>query len=86
MNANGDERIDHDEFIKFMLTMLMGSVKQKMMVAFRCYDCDNDECISEEEVELVLSHIPIYINGRYGDSDVPLSERKNTLTTVEYMN
>jgi len=25
MNANGDERIDHDEFVKFFLKMLMGS-------------------------------------------------------------
>ena len=25
INANGDERIDHDEFVKFFLTLLMGS-------------------------------------------------------------
>ena len=45
MNANGDLRIDHDEFVKFMLTMLMGSIKQKMNIAFRCYDIDFDEVI-----------------------------------------
>ena len=27
MNANGDERIDHDEFIRFMLRLLMGSLE-----------------------------------------------------------
>ena len=27
MNANGDERIDHDEFVKFFLKMLMGSLE-----------------------------------------------------------
>ena len=25
MNANGDERIDHDEFVLFLLRMLMGT-------------------------------------------------------------
>jgi len=25
INANGDERIDHDEFVAFMLKLLMGS-------------------------------------------------------------
>ena len=26
LNANGDERIDHDEFIKFFLKLLMGTL------------------------------------------------------------
>ena len=43
MNANGDERIDHDEFVKFFLTVLMGSLEQKMLIAFKCYDMDGDE-------------------------------------------
>ena len=33
MNANGDERIDHDEFVKFFLVMLMGTLEQKMHIA-----------------------------------------------------
>ena len=30
INANGDERIDRDEFIKFFLKAIMGSPKQKL--------------------------------------------------------
>lgn len=58
MNANGDERIDHDEFIKFMICLLMGSFEQKMLIAFKCYDVDGDERISQKETEIVLRNIP----------------------------
>lgn len=68
MNANGDERIDHDEFVKFFLKMLMGTLQQKMNIAFRCYDVDDDQTISEEEVKIVLSNIPLRVEGRYGNS------------------
>lgn len=68
MNANGDERIDHDEFVKFFLVMLMGTLEQKMYIAFRCYDLDDDESISSEEVKIILKNIPITVEGRYGDS------------------
>jgi Ca2+-binding EF-hand superfamily protein len=68
MNANGDERIDHDEFVKFFLKMLMGSFDQKMLIAFRCYDEDNDQCISKDEVRVILKNVPLTIDGRYGNS------------------
>ena len=68
MNANGDERIDHDEFVKFFLKLLMGSLKQKMLIAFRVYDVDGDECISTEEVKIVLRNIPLHFEERYGSS------------------
>lgn len=58
MNANGDERIDHDEFVLFMLKMLMGTFEQKMLIAFKCYDVDGDEQISQREVQAVLRNIP----------------------------
>ena len=58
MNANGDERIDHDEFVLSMLKMLMGTFEQKMLIAFKCYDIDGDEQISHREVEAVLRNIP----------------------------
>ena len=59
MNANGDERIDHDEFVGFFLSLLMGTVQQKMYTAYRCFDGDDDECISEEEVRLLLATVPL---------------------------
>lgn len=30
-----------------------------MYVAYRCFDGDDDECISQEEVELVLLSVPV---------------------------
>lgn len=40
VNSNGDERIDHDEFVDFFLKVLIGTVEQKMQIAFQCYDVD----------------------------------------------
>jgi Ca2+-binding EF-hand superfamily protein len=68
INANGDERIDHDEFVPFFLKLLMGSFEQKMMIAFRCYDIDNDENISEDEVKIVLKNIPTSYNQKLNES------------------
>ena len=59
VNANGDERIDHDEFVGFLLKALMGSRQQKMMIAFNCYDADFNENIDAEEVKYVLRHCPL---------------------------
>jgi Ca2+-binding EF-hand superfamily protein len=83
MNANGDERIDHDEFVKFFLKMLMGSYEQKMLIAFKCYDVDNDQTISKEEVEVVLKNIPMNIEGRYGNS---FAKDHSNLSRVDYLN
>ena len=82
MNANGDERIDHDEFVKFMLRMLMGSLEQKMLIAFRCYDVDDDQSISEDEVKVVLLNIPLWVEGRYGNS---FGDQNQNLSMNEYM-
>ena len=68
INANGDERIDHDEFVAFFMKALMGTFEQKMYIAFRIYDIDNDQIISEKEVKLVLKGIPIVVEERYGIS------------------
>lgn len=60
INANGDERIDHDEFIAFFLKATLGSKNQKMMIAYQCYDSGGDQQISKEELRLLLKHVPIY--------------------------
>ena len=82
MNANGDERIDHDEFVKFFLKLLMGSLEQKMLIAFRVYDVDGDECISDEEVKIVLRNIPLNFEERYGNS---FAKSNESLSRVEYL-
>ena len=79
MNANGDERIDHDEFVKFFLKLLMGSLEQKMLIAFRVYDVDGDENISDEEVKIVLRNIPLKYEERYGNSFSKDQSRSNYL-------
>ena len=54
INANGDERIDHDEFVKFFLTVINGSLMSRLQICFKCYDFENDDCISVDNVELML--------------------------------
>ena len=71
INANGDERIDHDEFVDFFLNLTVGSFEQKMRIAFRCYDADGDESISEDEVELILRSLPLRLEERFGASFTP---------------
>ena len=39
-----------------------------MLIAFRCYDADNDEQIAQEEVQLVLRNIPMKYERKYGAS------------------
>ena len=56
INANGDERIDHDEFVSFFMQALMGSHEQKMMIAFNCYDADFNQDVDADEVKYVLRH------------------------------
>ena len=68
INANGDERIDRDEFVKFFLKAIMGTPKQKMQIAFRCYDTSGDEFLSKHHVKLLLKNVPLY-TGSYGISN-----------------
>ena len=68
INANGDERIDYDEFVPFFLNLLVGNLEQKMLIAFKCYDIDGDEEITEDEVKIILRNIPVKILERYGYS------------------
>lgn len=73
INANGDERIDHDEFVRFFLKLLMGTHQQKMLIAFKCYNNDGDQVISNEEIKIILNNVPL--------SDV----KKQPDTNIEYM-
>ena len=68
INANQDERIERKEFVSFFLTAFMGTLEQKMLIAFRCYDLDGDDMIVKEEAELVLKSIPLLHDERYGFS------------------
>ena len=39
-----------------------------MMIAFKCYDMDNDQIINKEEIIHTLRHIPLRVEARYGIS------------------
>lgn len=81
MNANGDERIDHDEFVVFLTNVFMGTLEQKILIAFKCYDSEGEEVITEDEIELVLKHIPLYFDNHLG-----ASFQNNELTRLEIAN
>jgi len=59
INTNGDERIDHDEFVRFFLILCAGSFEQRMLIAFKCFDLHDNEILSKEDVTLVLKSIPV---------------------------
>ena len=52
-----------------------------MLIAFRVYDVDGDESISDQEVRIVLRNIPILYEERLGNSFV-----KSKLSRVEQLN
>lgn len=68
INENGDERIDHDEFVGFMLRAAMGTTIQKLRIAFNMYDLDRNQCISDDEINYIWLHIPERYERRYGIS------------------
>jgi len=45
INCVGKERVEENEFVRFFLRMFMGSLEQKMLIAFKCYDSNKDEAI-----------------------------------------
>jgi len=60
-NENDDERIDHDEWLPFMLNIIFGSFEQRIFIAFRVYDIDKTGVIKQDYMRLFLRHIPIWI-------------------------
>ena len=60
----------------------MGSFDQKMLIAFKCYDVDDDQCIDAKEVSTVLKNIPIHVEGRYGSSFSMSGDNQGITRTV----
>jgi len=63
MNENGDERIDHDEWLPFMLNIIYGSFEQRIFLVFRIYDIDRTGVLQPEFMRQFLRHIPIWVQG-----------------------
>lgn len=36
------------------MKLLMGSVDERLRIAYKCYDIDGDQIINEQEVKIVL--------------------------------
>ena len=51
-----------------MITLLMGNRHQKMMIAFRCFDPEDNEFIMAEDVKYLLKHVPLTVEERHGIS------------------
>lgn len=68
INANNDERIDHNEFIEFFGNCFVGNLQSKLQIAFKCYDLDDNQCLTTEDVKFILRHVPVYHEDRYGIS------------------
>ena len=68
INENGDERIDHDEFVRFFLKLLMGSLEEKMRIAFKCYDLNDVDSLNENDVSIILKNVPLTDVERYGET------------------
>jgi hypothetical protein len=45
MNENGDSRIDHDEWLPFMLNLIIGKFDQRAYLVFKIYDIENNGLI-----------------------------------------
>ena len=46
----------------------MGNQRQKMMIAFNCFDRDRNQCIEAEEVQFFLKHVPLVIEESFHES------------------
>ena len=72
MDENSDEYIDQKEFMRAMFKIYYSQLESKfklifeMYLYFYCYqfgryDFDQDGFISQEDIHLVLSHVPIEV-------------------------
>jgi len=48
---------------------MMGTLEQKMYIAFRCYDEDNDEIVNSDEIKIILRNIPLFHKTKCGHGD-----------------
>mmetsp|Transcript_17644 Transcript_17644/g.27301 ORF Transcript_17644/g.27301 Transcript_17644/m.27301 type:complete len:156 (-) Transcript_17644:603-1070(-) len=58
INVSQNQRVSRAEFVSFFLRVFMGSLDQKLAIAYNCFDQDGDNVLEQEEVEIVLKNIP----------------------------
>jgi Ca2+-binding EF-hand superfamily protein len=55
---------------------MMGSIEQRMLIAFQCYDENDDQVISQEETVIVLKNVPMTYKPRIKDLEFMKPERQ----------
>ena len=45
INANGDQLIDHDEWLEYMLNLICGSFEKRLFIVFQIFDLSKEEII-----------------------------------------
>ena len=69
LNPNGDDRVDHDEFLDFFLSLTSASLDKRLQLIFRLYDVDFTECLQQDQLQLFLQAVPLFTEGlRFGHS------------------
>jgi Ca2+-binding EF-hand superfamily protein len=58
-DANRDGYAGHDEFVAGACRILSADIDKCMRMVFDMYDFDNDGIISQEDIRLLLSWVPI---------------------------
>lgn len=83
INENGDEQVDHDEWLKFFLQLTCGSFEHRLLIVFKIFDITKTQVLRAEQIKMLLAHVPLYEHSqRYGKS-FPFACRESQTTVVE---
>ena len=64
--------------------MFMGSLEQKMFIAFKCYDIGHNDHVSKDDIKLILNNIPLTITKRHSDCMYEIYKDQPPMERVEY--
>jgi Ca2+-binding EF-hand superfamily protein len=75
IDKNKDTYINEEEFLKGMIKVFVGTLKQKLKLTFKMYDFDNDGWITKNDVSQILSYCPFFEGTQnQDDPDEPLAK------------
>jgi Ca2+-binding EF-hand superfamily protein len=87
INTNSDERIDHDEFVKFFLSLIASSVEKRFLVAFKIFDREDHEYITRDDISIILKNLPYSFDNEsfYGISHDKSGTSTSLLTLSQHL-
>lgn len=59
LDLNGDQYVDIKEFLTGLLRIYCATFDQKIKLVFDIYDFDGDGLISKEDIQAILSYMPV---------------------------